>query len=185
MIDEVLLDTKTKMQKAIEALRKELSTIRTGRASPALVENIRAEYYGVPTPLSQMASISVPEARLLVIQPWDRSALGTIEKAILKSDLGLNPTNDGAVIRLSLPQLTEERRKELVRVVKKRVEEGRVAIRNLRREGIDKIKAAETNKEMSKDEEKRAEEQFQTLTDRFISEADAVGESKQKELTEF
>lgn len=185
MIDEVLLDTKAKMQKAIEALRKELSTIRTGRASPALVENIRAEYYGVPTPLNQMASISVPEARLLVIQPWDRSALGTIEKAILKSDLGLNPTNDGAVIRLSLPQLTEERRKELVRVVKKRVEEGRVAIRNLRREGIDKIKAAETDKKISKDEEKRAEEQLQMLTDKSISEADAVGESKQKELTEF
>ncbi len=185
MIEEVLQDTKSKMQKAIEALRRELATIRTGRASPALVENVRAEYYGVPTPLNQMASISTPEARLLVIQPWDKAALGSIEKAILKSDLGLNPTNDGTVIRLSLPPLTEERRKELVRVVKKKVEEGRVAVRNLRREGLEKVKAAETQKEISKDEQKRAEEQLQAITDKFVAEADSVGESKQKELTEF
>jgi ribosome recycling factor len=185
MTEEILAQTNTKMQKALEALGKELAVIRTGRASPALIEHLRVDYYGVPTPLNQMASISAPEARLLVIQPWDRTATHDIEKAILRSDLGLNPTNDGNVIRLNIPQLSEERRQELTRVVRKRVEEGRVTIRNLRREALEEMKTAEKDKRISQDECHRAAEQLQKLTDKFISEADILGEKKQVELMEF
>jgi ribosome recycling factor len=185
MTEEILAQTNTKMQKALDALGKELAVIRTGRASPALIEHLRVDYYGVPTPLNQMASISAPEARLLVIQPWDRTATHDIEKAILRSDLGLNPTNDGNVIRLNIPQLSEERRQELTKIVRKRVEEGRVTIRNLRREALEEMKAAEKNKRISQDEYHRAAEQLQKLTDKFISEADILGEKKQVELMEF
>lgn len=185
MSRDILLNADAKMRKAIEAWRKELATIRSGRASPALVDYLRVEYYGVPTPLSQLASISVPEARLIVIQPWDRSTLSTIEKAILKSDLGLTPMNDGNVLRLRIPPLTEERRKELIRVVRKRVEEGRVALRNLRREALGEFKELEKNKEISQDEFKRVQEQLQQLTDSFIREMDHIGQDKEKELLEI
>lgn len=185
MISEFLSNADVKMGKTVEVLQRELATIRTGRASPALVEQIRVDYYGVPTPLGQMATISVPEARLLVIQPWDKGSLSSIEKAILKSALGLNPANDGDVIRLSIPQLTEERRKELVRVVRKRVEEGRVAIRNVRRETMEQLRDLARNKEISEDEQKRALELLQRLTDRFIEESDTIARDKEAEVLEI
>ena len=185
MTDEIFLATDTKMRKTIQALERELATIRTGRATPALVDSIKVDYYGVPTPLNQIATISVPEARLLLIQPWDRNSLSSIEKAILKSELGLNPTNDGTVVRLVLPPLTAERRRELVRIVKKRVEEGKVAIRNLRREAVEELRRLEKNKQISQDEHKRALEQLQKLTDNFIGEADQIGEDKQAEIMEI
>lgn len=182
---EILLATDEKMRKAMEALRRELATIRTGRATPALVDHIRVDYHGVPTPLNQVATISVPEARLIVIQPWDKSLLTTIEKTILRSDLGLNPMNDGNVLRLAIPPLTEERRKELVKMVRKRLEEERIVIRNLRRETIEELRKLERSKEMSQDELKRAQEQLQRLTDSFIMEVDEIGKAKEKELTEI
>jgi ribosome recycling factor len=185
MISEVLCNTDAKMSKAVQTLQRGLSTIRTGRASPSLVEHIRVDYYGVPTPLNQIAAISAPEARLLLIQPWDRSILPTIEKAILKSDLGLNPINDGNVLRLAIPQLTEERRRELVRLVRKRTEEGRVAVRNIRRESVEKLRELLRNKEVSEDEHRRAMEQLQGLTDSFIEEIDTVGEDKEAEVMEI
>jgi ribosome recycling factor len=185
MISEILSNADVKMGKTVEVLQRELATIRTGRASPALVEQIRVDYYGVPTPLGQMATISVPEARLLVIQPWDKGSLSSIEKAILKSGLGLNPANDGDVIKLSIPQLTEERRKELVRVVRKRVEEGRVAIRNVRRETMEQLRDLARNKEISEDEQKRALELLQKLTDRFIEESDRIARDKEAEVLEI
>jgi len=172
------------MEKSIEVLQAELGSIRTGRASPALVEHIKVEYAGVPTPLNQLAGIYAPEARLLVIQPWDRSSIRDVEKAILKSDLGLTPTSDGTLVRISIPQLTEERRQELTKAVRKRVEEGRVAIRNLRREAMEELKGLEKNKEMSQDELKRALEQLQKLTDSFIAETERIGQDKEVELAE-
>lgn len=185
MVSEILSSADVKMGKTVEVLQRELATIRTGRASPALVEQIRVDYYGVPTPLGQMATISVPEARLLVIQPWDKGSLSSIEKAILKSGLGLNPANDGDVIRLAIPQLTEERRRELVRVVRKRVEEGRVAIRNVRRETMEQLRDLARNKEISEDEQKRALELLQRLTDRFVEESDSIARDKEAEVLEI
>jgi ribosome recycling factor len=184
MVDDIVLEMNTKMGKAIEATKRDLATIRTGRASPAIVDHVKVDYYGVPTPLGQIATISVPEARLLLIQPWDRQALSSIEKAILKSDLGLNPANDGSVLRLRIPQLTEERRRELIKVVRKRVEEGRVALRNIRRSALEEIRELERKKEISQDEQKRAQERLQELTDSFIEEVDKVGRGKEEELLE-
>lgn len=184
IIKETIADAEDRMHKAIEALRRELSTIRTGRANPALVEHIRVDYYGTPTPLKQIASVMVPEARLLTIQPWDKGSLGAIEKAIQKSDLGLNPSNDGAVIRLVIPQLTEDRRKELVRVVHKKIEEGRVAVRNIRRDAHELLRDFRREKEISEDQEFNAQEGLQKVTDRFIADADKLGEEKEKELLE-
>lgn len=185
MIKDVFIVAEDKMKKAIEAHERELATIRTGRASPALVEHLRVDYYGVPTPLNQVATVSVPEARQLLIQPWDRQTLGGIEKTILKSDLGLTPTNDGAVIRLSFPQLTQERRQDLIKVVRKKVEEGRVALRNIRREAHEEIRSMEKRKEISEDEEKRGEEQLQKLVDSHIFQMEQVGKSKEAELLEI
>jgi ribosome recycling factor len=185
MISDVMRGTEEKMKASTEVLKKELATIRTGRASTGLVEHIRVDYAGVPTPLNQIARITVPEARLLVIQPWDKTALHGIEKAILKSDLGLNPANDGSVIRLNIPPLNEERRQELIKVVKKRVEENKVAIRNVRHDALAKIKDLEKNKEISQDEEKRGEAQLQKLTDSLIMEADKIGKAKEIELTQI
>ena len=162
----------------------ELATIRTGRATPALIEHIKVEYAGVPTPLNQIAGISVPEVSLLVIQPWDRGCIRDIEKAILKSDLGLNPTSDGNLIRINIPPLTEERRQELVKVVRKRVEERRIAIRNIRREATEELKRLEKNKDISQDEQKRALDQLQKLTDSFIAQAEQIGRDKEAELAE-
>lgn len=185
MIDETLASADTKMGKTIEVLQRELAAIRTGRASPALVENIRVDHYGVPTSIGQVATISIPEARTLIIKPWDKGALSSIERAILKSDLGLNPANDGNVIRLTIPQLTEERRRELVRVVRKRVEEGRIAIRNIRREAMEELRRLVRKKEISEDEQKRALDRLQRLTDSFIAETDSIAEGKEAEIMEI
>ena len=182
MIDDVFNDAKDRMTKAVEALRRELATIRTGRAHPGLVEHLRVDYYGTPTPLNQIASISAPEPRLLVIQPWDRQAMGAIEKAILKSDLSLTPTNDGTVIRLSIPQLTEERRRELAKVVHKKVEEGRVEVRNIRRDGHDELRRLQREKLISEDDQYRGQEKLQKLTDDFVQQIDRLGEEKEAEL---
>ena len=184
MIGDVLTEADEKMIKAIDTLKKELAGIRTGRARTGLVEHIRVDYHGVPTPLHQIAGISAPEARLLVIQPWDRQSLSSIEKAIMKSDLGLTPSSDGNVIRLVIPQLTEERRKELVKVVRRRVEEGRVAVRNVRREALEQLRELERNKEISEDERERALEQLQKLTDSFTVQVDQSGQDKEAELLE-
>lgn len=184
MIDDVLSATETKMTKAIDALERDLAGIRTGRASARLVDNIRVDYYGTPTPLNQVASISVPEARILVIQPWDKSVVPIIEKAILKSDLGLNPSTQGNTIRLQIPELTEERRKELVKVVRKKVEDGRISVRNIRRNGLEKLREMKKNKEISEDEEKRAEKQLQDITDKHIGNVDEVGKNKEIEVME-
>jgi ribosome recycling factor len=184
MIDETLQDAEQRMGKAVEALRRELATVRTGRASPALIEHLRIDYYGTPTPLNQLATIAVPDARLLTIQPWDKNALGPIEKSIQKSDLGLNPSNDGNIIRLAIPPLTEDRRKDMVKTVHKKVEEGRVSIRNVRRDAHDMLRELLREKEISEDEEHRAQEQLQKVTDRFIAEAEDVGQEKERELLE-
>ncbi|MBT9166303.1 MAG: Ribosome-recycling factor [Chloroflexi bacterium] len=184
MINDVLVATEAKMTKSVEVLRRELTVLRTGRASPGLLDHIRVDYYGTPTPLNQLAGISAPEARMLIIQPWDKGVLPTIEKAIIKSDLGLNPSSDGSVIRLVIPQLTEERRKELVKLVRKRVEERRIAIRNIRRETLEKLREMEREKDISEDEEKRALNQLQVLTDSFIEKVDQIGKDKEIEVLE-
>ena len=173
------------MHTTIGGLKKDLATIRTGRASPAIVEHVRVEYAGVPTPLNQLASISAPEARLLVIQPWDRGSIQNIEKAVLKSDLGLNPFNDGNIIRISIPELSEERRQELIKVVRKRVEDRKIAVRNLRHEAMSELKGLEKDKEISQDEHKRALTQLQKLTDSFVLDIEKVGRDKETELLEI
>jgi len=183
-IDEVYSATHDKMGKSIEALQHELATIRTGRASPSILDRVMVDYFGAPTPVNSLATISAPEPRLITIQPWDRQALGSIEKAILKSDLGLNPTNDGQVIRLVIPALNDERRRDLMRMVQKRLEEARVAIRNLRREGIDHIRREEKEKLISEDEVKRGQERLQKLTDQFIGQVDEMGKAKEREILE-
>lgn len=182
MAVDVFADVEHRMESAVDALRRELSAIRTGRASPALVERLTVDYYGTPTPLNQIAAIHATDARTLSIQPWDKSALGDIEKAIQKSDLGLNPNNDGQVIRLVLPPLTEERRKELVKVVHKKVDEGKVAVRNCRRDGHDTLREQEKAKEISADDLKRSVDRLQKLTDRYIGEMDKVGQAKEQEI---
>lgn len=184
MASNTLQNIERKMEKSIEVLTAELGSIRTGRAAPALVEHIKVEYAGVPTPLNQMAGIYAPEARLLVIQPWDRGSIREVEKAILKSDLGLTPTSDGTLVRINIPPLTEERRQEMIKAVKKRVEEGKIAIRNLRRDAMEDLKGLEKNKEMSQDELKRALDQLQKLTDSFIAETERIGQDKETKLAE-
>ena len=184
MVSHTLWDIEEKMQMSIEALKRELTSIRTGHAAPALIEYIKVEYAGALIPLNQIAGISAPEARLLVIQPWDPGSIHSIEKSILKSDLGLNPINDGSVIRLNIPPLTEERRQELIKVVRRRVEERRIAIRNLRREAMDGLKRLEKNKDISQDEHKRSLDQLQKLTDSFITDAEQIGQYKEVELAE-
>ncbi len=181
-IDPVFKDARERMSKAVEALRRELASIRTGRATPALVENIKVDYYGAPTPLKQMATITTPEARTIVIQPWDRSAIRAIEKAIQQSELGVNPSNDGTVIRIVLPPLSEERRRELARLVRQRVEQGRVAVRNIRRDIHDELRRLEREHKISEDEFRRGEQELQKLTDGFIKEIDQLGEAKEEEL---
>jgi ribosome recycling factor len=172
------------MKHAESALNHELGAIRTGRASPALLDRIRVDYYGTLTPIPQVAAVSTPESRLLVIQPWDRQLVGAIEKAILKSDLGLTPTNDGKVVRLAIPLLTEERRKDLVKMIRRRVEEGRVAVRNCRRDSVDELKKLERDKKVSEDESRRGQERLQKETDRLIAELEQLGQRKEQEVTE-
>jgi len=184
MIKDALKDAEHRMQGAVRALEEDLAGIRTGRATPALVERLEVEYYGSPTPLMQLAPISVPEPRQLLIKPFDPSTLRAIERAILTSDLGINPNNDGKNIRLILPPLTEERRRELVKVVHHRVEEARVAIRNVRRDVKRDLKEFEEEKLISEDERKRAEDQLDDLTKEYIEKAEALGERKEKEVME-
>ena len=184
MVSETLQGIEGKMQASVRVFREDLATIRTGHATPALVEHIKVEYAGVPTPLNQLAGISAPEAGLLIIQPWDKSSISSIEKTILKSDLGLNPSNDGNIIRISIPPLSEERRQELIKVVHKRAEERRIALRNLRHEVMNELKKLEKDKEISQDEQRRALDQLQKLTDRFMSEVEQIGKDKEKELME-
>ena len=184
MIDQVLQDAETRMEKTIEVLISDLASVRAGKASVSLLDKIVVDYYGAPTPLNQLASISAPEPRLLVVQPWDKTAIQAIEKAILKSDLGLNPGNDGNIIRINIPQLTQERRKELVKVIKKRAEEARVAVRNIRRDINDNLKNLEKNKEVSEDESKKGLDKAQKITDKFIVEVDNVYNKKEKEIME-
>jgi ribosome recycling factor len=180
----VIATVKDRMSKAIQAYTRELAGIRAGRASASLLDRITVDYYGAPTPINQLAGISVPEARLLVIQPYDKSILGEIEKAILKSDLGLNPSNDGSLIRISIPQLTEERRKELVKVVKKESEEAKVVIRNIRRDGNDDLKKLEKAGEITEDDQRGYSDDIQKLTDDHIAKIDQITKDKEKEILE-
>lgn len=185
MIKEIKERAERDMKKAIEATIRDFNAVRTGRASLSLLDGITVEYYGTPTPLSQVATLAVPEKRLITIQPWDTSLIPAIEKAILKSDLGITPTNDGRVIRIAVPPLTEERRKELVRVVRKMAEEGRVVVRNVRREANEALKRLEREKEISEDDLKKALEEVQALTDRSIKAIDELLTKKEKEIMEF
>jgi ribosome recycling factor len=184
MLKEIYKETETRMKGAIQALEEDMAGIRTGRASPALIERLHVEYYGVPTPLIQLASISVPEPRSLLIKPFDASSLKAIDRAILASDLGLTPNNDGKSIRLNLPPLTEERRRDLVKVVHNRVEEARVAARNVRRDSIRDLREFEEEKLISEDDLKKGEEELQKITERYIEEINAAGERKEKEILE-
>jgi ribosome recycling factor len=184
MSDEVKANVDARMSRAVEAMERDFQAVRTGRASTALVERLSVEYYGTPTALNQLASISVPEAHSIVIQPWDRSVLGAIEKAIQRSDIGLVPNVDGTVVRLNIPPLTEERRKEIVRVVHKRMEDARVEIRNHRRDAADEIKRRERDGDIGADDARRELDQVQKMTDRWIAEVDRSGGAKEQEILE-
>ncbi|MGI6147976.1 MAG: ribosome recycling factor [Limnochordia bacterium] len=181
---EILKEGESRMQGVIAATKKSFAAVRTGRANPALLDRIVVSYYGTPTPLTQMAGVSAPEPRLLVISPWDKNSLKDIERAILASDLGLTPTNDGSVIRLAIPPLTEERRRDLVKVVRKDAEEHRVAVRNIRRDMNDAVKKLEKNGEISEDESRRVQSEIQELTNKYIAEIDNLLELKEKEIME-
>ena len=182
MDKEKLQIYETKMNKSLDALQNEYASIRAGRANPHVLDKLRVDYYGTPTPIQQVGNVSVPEARMIVIQPWEKSLLKAIEKAILTSDLGINPTNDGSVIRLVFPELTEERRKELAKDVKKKGEATKVAIRNIRRDANDAFKKMEKADEISEDDLKEAEEKIQKLTDKMVAEVDKAVENKTKEI---
>lgn len=185
MIEDIFKEAEEKMSRAVDALRRDLVTIRTGRASPALVEKLPVECYGTSTPLNQLATISIPEPRLIAIRPWDPNILEDIEKAILKSDLGLTPTNDGKIIRLSIPRLSEERRQELTRLVGQRVEEGKVTVRNHRHDALNKLRELEREGEISEDAFYRAKDDLQEITNKFTDKMDELGRKKEKEIMEF
>jgi ribosome recycling factor len=185
MVKEIFEDLNERMGKSIESLKREYSRLRTGRASISLLDGIRVSYYDTPTPLNQMASLAVPEPRLIVIQPWDKTAIGDIEKAILKSELGLTPMNDGKVIRIAIPPLTEERRKELVKVARKMAEDNKVAIRNIRRDANDMLKDLKTEKEITEDDLYRSQDEVQKITDDFISQVDELCTVKEEEILEI
>lgn len=182
MIDDVLADSEGRMKSAVQAVERELAAIRTGHAQVGLVDHVMVEYFGTTMPINQMGTVSAPEARLITIQPWDRSAMSAIEKALQKSDLGLTPSNDGQIIRLAIPPLTEQRRKDLIKVVHSRVEDGRIAVRNVRRDGIESVKKLVQAKDASEDEQRRAQDQLQKLTDRYIAAIDERGKEKEADL---
>jgi len=184
MVNEVKKDCENRMKKAIDHLVSDFNSLRAGRANPGMLDRIMVNYYGQMTALNQLANITVADARLLIIQPWDKSSISEIEKAIMKSDLGITPSNDGNVIRIAIPPLTEERRKELVKIVKKRAEECKVAIRNIRREANDQLKALEKEKTISEDENKKAQENVQKLTDKYIKDVETILQAKEKEIME-
>jgi ribosome recycling factor len=183
-LQDLLKEMEEHMHKSLEATRRELTTIRTGRANPSLLDRIEVEYFGSRLPINQVANISVPEPRMIVVSPWDKKALPALEKAILKSDLGMTPNSDGSVIRLVIPQLTEERRREMTKVVGRKIEEGKVSVRNIRRESIEDLRSLKKEGEIAEDEEKRTEEQVQKVTDRFIYELDVAHRAKEAELME-
>ncbi|MBW1720758.1 MAG: ribosome recycling factor [Deltaproteobacteria bacterium] len=185
MKEEILSETREKMNKTIEALKREFSKLRTGRASTALLDGIRVDCYDTQMPLDQVASLSVPESRLILVKPWDQSIIGEIEKSILKSELGLTPMNDGKMIRIPIPPLTEERRKELAKLAKKMAEEGKISIRNHRREANEYLKELKNEKEISEDEAFRGQEEVQKITDEFIKKIDEITSEKEKEIMEF
>jgi ribosome recycling factor len=185
MLDELLAELNSRMQKATDGLARELATIRAGRATPALLDNIMVEYQGTSIPLYQLATISIPEANLIIIQPWDRTSLRDIERAILTANVGLNPANDGNVIRVVIPPLSEERRKDLVKLVSRKVEERRIAIRNIRRDGIEKLREMEKNKEISQDELKNNAKKIDQLTELCMGRVSELGQSKEKEIQEI
>jgi ribosome recycling factor len=178
----VLSDVERKMDRTIEALRRELNSLRTGRATPALLENVSVEYYGVPTPLKQIASISAPDARAILVQPWDKQALRNIEKGLMASEMGFNPSNDGNIITVPIPPLTQQRRQELVRLLKRKIEEGKVSVRNVRRDGVDTLRKMERDKVISQDENRRTQDQIQKVTDAHIKTIDEVGAAKEQEI---
>lgn len=184
MVKDILKGTSEKMTKAVEVVRNEFIRIRSGKATTNLLDGVRVDYYGTPTPIQQVANVSTPDFHTITIQPWDKSTLSAIEKAILQSDLGLNPSNDGSVIRLPIPALNEERRKEIVKLVRKFAEDGRISIRNIRRDANDKLKKAEKDEHTSEDERKTAEAEVQKLTDKFIKDIDALTVIKEKEVME-
>ena len=184
MLDQIMKNLQSHMDKALVVLKDEFSKLRTGRASTALIDGVRVDYYGSPTPLNQMATISTPEARLLVVQPWDPSALPLIEKALQKADLGVSPQNDGKLIRIPIPPMTEERRKDLVKLIHKYGEECRIAIRNIRRQGMEELKTAEKDKKMSQDDHKKGQAKVQELTDLEIKKVDQLVDAKSKEILE-
>jgi ribosome recycling factor len=184
MIDDWLKDAEERMEKSVEALHKEFAGIRTGRATPALVDRLQVDYYGAMTPLQSLANITAPEARLLVIQPYDRNAIGNIEKAIQKSELGLNPSNDGTLIRIPIPQLTEERRKEFVKMAKQKAEAARVSIRNIRRDEVEHIRKIEKDGEVGSDDLERGLQALQKITDRFVARVDEESHKKEQEILE-
>lgn len=183
--DDVLLETEDHMQKSVEAAKRDLATVRTGKATPAILDGVRVDYYGTPTPLNQVAGINAPEARLLTVQPYDKSAMGEIEKAIRAADLGLNPANDGTLIRIPIPQLTEERRKELVKVVGGMIEHGRVAVRNVRHHSNDKLKALKKNGDLTEDDLERHTKKVQDLTNTYVAQLDEMLKHKENELMEI
>lgn len=185
MEEKIFADATSKMEKSITMLKTDLNKVRTGRASLALLDDIRIDYYGTPTPINQMATLAVPEPRLITIQPWDTSTIGEIEKAILKSELGLTPINDGKIIRINIPRLTEERRKELVKVVRKMGEAAKVALRNIRREANEQLKALEKNKRLSQDQLHQWMDKIQASTDKFIEKVDSALSAKEKEILEI
>ena len=182
MIEDVIADGRTRMEKAMEALHRELMSIRTGRAAPSLVERLPVEQYGTEMPLNQLANIAAPEARLITITPWDKSSINAIEKAIRKSELGLNPTNDGQLIRIAIPPLTEERRRALVKVVHTKVEDAKIAVRNIRRDAMSQAKEFKDEKMISEDDERRAETQIQDLTNKFVAQAEQIGKEKERDV---
>ena len=184
MIDDIMKSQEEKMKKTLEGLKKDYGSLRAGRAAPSLLDKVMVDYYGTPTPVNQMASVTVPEARMIMIKPYDKGTLKDIEKAIQKSDLGLTPNSDGTTIRLAIPQLTQERRKELVKVVNKKAEDAKVAMRNIRRDGNEAIKKAEKNKEITEDDRKEGQEKVQKLLDKYIKLVDSTRTSKEKEVME-
>ena len=184
MIDETLLDAEERMEKTLSTTQAELTKVRTGRANPAMLDAVKVEYYGSTVPLKQVANVGVPEPRLIIVQPWDKSVLGEVEKAILKADLGITPNNDGHVIRLPIPPLTEETRKDLVRVIHQLGEEGKIAIRNIRRDALDQLKKAQKNHDISEDEEYNAGIDMQEMTDKYVEKIDEVLKAKETEIME-
>ena len=180
--EAVLAEVERKMSRAMEALERELATLRTGRATPSLIENVNVDYYGTPTPLKQIASISAPDARAIMVQPWDKQALRDIERSLMKSELGFNPSNDGNIITVPIPPLNQERRQELVRLLKRKIEDGKVSVRNVRRDGLESLRKMERDKVISQDQNRRSQDQLQKTTDGFIKNIDQVSTAKEAEI---